>query len=161
MTFTLSAHKKTKTKNKLCAICLDVKDIFGICGMWCCWCVLCAIDKMPVDIRHIVVVAVIWCCNICHCLKQQELTLPQLKHGSCCAALLVASEAIYSSFSINMLSKQFNRFNTLVLQGRRAPMIVALISLLPHVVPHELLDWGAAGKGVRQWAAIYYSAVLT
>lgn len=165
MTFTLSAHKKTKKKkNKLCAICLDVKDIFGICGMWCwCWwCVLCAIDKMPVDIRHIVVVAVIWCCNICHCLKQQELTLPQLRHGSCCVALLVASEAIYSSFFIyrSMLSKQFNRFNTLVLQGRRAPMIVALISLLPHVV-HELLDWGAAGKGVRQWAAIYYSAVLT
>lgn len=50
-----------------------------------------------------------------------------------------------------MLSKQFNRFNTLVLQGRRAPMIVALISLLPHVV-HELLDWGAAGKGGHPFA---------
>lgn len=150
-------HFECTQKNKLCAICLDVKDIFGICGMWCwCWwwwCVLCAIDKMPVDIRHIVVVAVMWCCNICHCLKQQELTLPQLKHGSCCAALLVASETIYSSCSIhvNMLSKQFNRFNTLVLQGRRAPMIVALISLLPHVV-HELLDWGAAGKGGHPFA---------
>lgn len=36
MTFTLSAQtKKNKYTEKLCAICLDVKDIFGICGMWC------------------------------------------------------------------------------------------------------------------------------
>lgn len=27
--------KKIKYTEKLCAICLDVKDIFGICGMWC------------------------------------------------------------------------------------------------------------------------------
>lgn len=153
MTFTLSAHKKTNFAQF--ALMWKIFSVSVACGgggggAYCALSTRCQLtyDRLLLSLSFdVATFATVsrnknWHCHnwgmaaaarrvrICHrCLWQARRSTPP---------------SLY--ICINMLSKQFNRFNTLVLQGQRAPTIVALISLLPHVV-HELLDWGAADKG--------------
>lgn len=152
MTFTLSAHKKTNFAQF--ALMWKIFSVSMACGgggggAYCALSTRCQLtyDRLLLSLSFdVATFATVSRNKNWHCHNWGMAAAARRVRNL--PSLLVASEAIYSSFSlyINMLSKQFNRFNTLVLQGQRAPTIVALISLLPHVV-HELLDWGAAGKG--------------